>query len=974
MATQDEYKGEGPTPPPPWEPSEHAVSFERFRHPTDNGPETILVSHPTAPFVTEFEIPSFDKLEDALRRVEVEGSLREVAFGYLQALKVFDPLAKDDSSFLPQNWEDAVNPNKAFPGDDFFGWLPIVWPRDGDGKKSNALQASRVIRRGKRPKESGAADAITIILVAGETLPSDTGAIATNSGFGLQVIMNVVEFEGRLRVSISTMTGYLPYASYATLIDQPVGAEAPLFQLIGPREDRPEELLFARMKSAFVRKQLAVAKRASLDKEAGIAVNRLRFLFRAGGGKGSVLLEIGGIGRRAFSTDQSSTAHGVTARFPVFGNVDGSDSSIELIRNVPLVTNASAPGHARVFREDPVSNREDPFRPVFDGRRPTASEEQLDVFRQDVQICSGGGASCELVFPAPPEDPHFRVRNCPDFVSSDPSTPIKTVSLPAGTPPGVREDEQSALNAFYHFREMFELMEQKLGIDPADYMDQIEGPLNVFYRSGISPGPGKDGDTVNARVKFQGPRKFDGLRTPKFLVGDPLILEVHLALGNHSHRARRVDPANPEPTPAEPLGIAASQRWMWHEFGHVLIAARLHALEFLFAHSIGDALAAVYADPFSRLADEENEEAENHVKKNLRGFTFPWVFLNRRHDRCVLNGWSWSGRLQRAVTEAPEYNQDNLKGYLSEQILSSTLFRLYRILGGDTRDGDKVPDGDTRETASLVVLYLVIDALQLFGMGEPGIARDFEEKMFSSDGRIPTPLNLPLRSGTNHGWKAGLTHKAIRWAFEAQGLHPPDDSIHNAPGIPPRVDIYMEDRRPREEITDHLTVPHGPGGYPPVSLDWDAAKLWMAGQFDRGNLGGIPIKVRNRGRVTATNLTARFWLGSVAALPGAAGWDRSTSINWFHNAAIVLTSITVAPDETLDVTLAEVLTDPSEAGAVGHVLLVEVTCADDRANSDSDAGAMLPNAIPAAGNPPAVPRELSDLAANDNNLALWVNW
>ncbi len=957
MATQDEYNGEGPLPPPRWVPSEHAVSFERFRHPTDNGPETILVSHPTAPFVAEFEAPSFDKLEDALRGE---------AFSYLQALKAFDPLATDDSSFLPQNWEDAINPNKAFPGDDFFGWLPIAWPTDGDGKKSNAQQSSRAIRRGKRPKESGEADTITIILVAGETLPldtSDTGAIATNSGFGLQVIMNVVEIEGRLRVSISTMIGYLPYASYVTLIDQPIGAGAPLFQLIGAREGRPEELLFTRMKIAFVGKQLAIARRANLDKEAGIAVNRLRFLFRADEGKGSVLLEIGGIGRRAFSTDQSSTAHGITARFPVFGNVDGSDSSIELIRNVPLVTNASAPGHARVFREDPVSKRAGSSRPVFDGRRPTASEEQLDVFRQDVQICSGGGASCELVFPTPPDDSYFWVRNCPDFVSSDPSTPIKMVSLPAGPPPGVREDEQSALNAFYHFREMFELMEQKLDIDPANYMDQIEGPLHVFYRSGISPGPGKDGDTVNARVKFQGPREFDGFRRPIFLDGDPLILEVHLALGNHSHRARRVDPANSEPTPAEPLGIATSQRWMWHEFGHVLIAARLHVLEFLFAHSIGDALAAVYADPFSRLADE----------KNLRGFTFPWVFLNRRHDRCVLNGWSWSGRLQRAVTEAPEYQHDNLKGYLSEQILSSTLFRLYRILGGDTRDGGNVPDVDTRETASLVVLYLVIDGLEKFGGVEPTKVDAFEAVMISSDGHIPTPLNLPLRSGTNHGWKAGLTHKVIRWAFEAQGLHPPPNAtIHNAPGIPPSVDIYMEDRRPREEITDHLTVTHGPGGYPPVSIDWNAAKLWMAGQFDRDNLGGIPIKIRNRGRETATNLKARFWLGSVATLPSNAGWDRSTSINWFHNAVIALTSTTVAPDETLDVKLTEVLFDPSEADAQGYVLLVEVTSPEDHANSD--AGAMLPNAIPAASNPPTVPRELSDLAANDNNLALWVTW
>ena len=71
-------------------------------------------------------------------------------------------------------------------------------------------------------------------------------------------------------------------------------------------------------------------------------------------------------------------------------------------------------------------------------------------------------------------------------------------------------------------------------------------------------------------------------------------------------------------SPAEPLGIAADARWIWHEIGHVLLTTSVGELEFRFAHSPGDALAAIVSDPRSALATDPN----------WRGATFPWVFCH----------------------------------------------------------------------------------------------------------------------------------------------------------------------------------------------------------------------------------------------------------------------------------------------------------------------------------------------------------
>src|SRR5262249_59022022 len=115
-------------------------------------------------------------------------------------------------------------------------------------------------------------------------------------------------------------------------------------------------------------------------------------------------------------------------------------------------------------------------------------------------------------------------------------------------------------------------------------------PLKLFYRSGVRPGPGKDGQTINARVLVEGwTVDFEGPTKP----ADHPKLQVHLALGNLSTRARK--PWNhKQRSQAEPLGIAADPRWVWHEIGHVLLMACSGETQFRFCNGPSDALAAIY--------------------------------------------------------------------------------------------------------------------------------------------------------------------------------------------------------------------------------------------------------------------------------------------------------------------------------------------------------------------------------------------
>src|SRR5262249_19438397 len=135
------------------------------------------------------------------------------------------------------------------------------------------------------------------------------------------------------------------------------------------------------------------------------------------------------------------------------------------------------------------------------------------------------------------------------------------------------------------------------------------------------------------------------------------------------------------------VGIVDDARVAAHEFCHALLWDSVHSPNFGFAHSAGDSLAAILNDPGSQAPD--------------RFLTFPWIATvnpwaqNRRHDRPVAGGWAWGG-------------VNDFGGYSSEQILATTLFRIYRMTGGDSANPDLAARLATQRFAARYMAYLII--------------------------------------------------------------------------------------------------------------------------------------------------------------------------------------------------------------------------------------------------------------------------
>jgi hypothetical protein len=375
------------------------------------------------------------------------------------------------------------------------------------------------------------------------------------------------------------------------------------------------------------------------------------------------------------------------------------------------------------------------------------------------------------------------------------------------------------------------------------------------------------------------------------------------------------------------LGLAADPRWAWHEFGHVLSYAATGALEFEFAHSVGDSLAAVLNDATSCLAGELLYDGE----------TYPWVHAGRRHDRDAAAGWCWCGRRNGQRHAMPAYPPKLFKGYVEEQMLSSSVFRFYRAIGGHPKN-----DAAMRKRAASATAYLLLRAALLLGPAALVPAR-------SADALVSAMVDADI--GTHQPgtllFPGGCLHKVLRWAFERQGLFAtslPDKNVEG-PGLSPAVDLWVMDRRSDADK----------GGYEPVTLEWPAAQpdaeepAWFADR-DRGvrvDGGNIHVGVCNGGAHDAADVTVRAWAAPV----------RSGTLHWHPVGEINLTTVRGRDCVPACIT----------AGLSGkrQYLLVEVSASGDRSNMESSTG--LPCAT---GAPPAESEALRDLVANDNNLAL----
>ena len=341
----------------------------------------------------------------------------------------------------------------------------------------------------------------------------------------------------------------------------------------------------------------------------------------------------------------------------------------------------------------------------------------------------------------------------------------------------------AACNAYHHCDGFFRLLDG-MGIDVQSYFNNTDFPVPV------------DPHAFNGQVNAAAPGNIAGNGLGRLVFG--------LARATST------------------FGIAADVRVVIHEFGHAVLWDHVDSPNFGWAHSPGDSLAVILHDPESKAPD--------------RFETFPFMNasagLSRRHDRDVAEGWAWGGRF------------DN-RQYGSEQILSTTLFRVYRAAGGDSADLAR------RQFASRYVSYLILKAVGLltFTTRDPDV---FVSALTEAD----------ATTGLFEGHPGGAFAKIFRWSFEQQGLYQSPGSPRpvTKPGEPPEVDVYIDDGRA--------------GAYMPYRDDFaGAADVWNRHTADGneenqalaiGRANFAYVRVRNRGTSAASGIVVRGFKAKIA--------------------------------------------------------------------------------------------------------------
>lgn len=343
----------------------------------------------------------------------------------------------------------------------------------------------------------------------------------------------------------------------------------------------------------------------------------------------------------------------------------------------------------------------------------------------------------------------------------------------------VRTNDFAAVSAYYHVDQLFQVIED-LGFAIGTYFDGTTFPISVDHRD-FPP----TGLTINAHCIGNGT---GGVGHVGYALND---------LGDTTN----------------PLGRAADPRVTWHELGgHGILYEHVNSANFGFAHSAGDSLSIIFHDCDSRAPDR---------------FRYaPWNPTNlRRADRDVTAGWAWGGL------------QDDT-GYGSEEILETTMFRVYRSIGGDSTDIVR------RRFASRMVMYLILRAVgTLTPATNPANAIGFANALMAVD----------LLNWTSEGVYGGAYNKVIRWSFEKQGLFQPAGAptpVVTA-GSPPAVDVYIDDGRG--------------GEYQYLPVYWETTAIWNrhapGGTTHQEPIPGTTnyayVKIKNRGTSVAKNIVVK---------------------------------------------------------------------------------------------------------------------
>ena len=478
----------------------------------------------------------------------------------------------------------------------------------------------------------------------------------------------------------------------------------------------------------------------------------------------------------------------------------------------------------------------------------------------------------------------------------DISAPLNApLSIPAGTPfifsPVGEPYSFTAVNAYYHTDAMFRMMAQ-LNL------------LNDFFPA-----------TRQIRVD------------PEGLGGDAGAL----TMGNETFNALAMilfGGARPELAGnASVLGSAVDVRVVLHEFCHALLWARVHGPNLGFAHSAGDSLAAILSDPCSRVSDANRYQ------------TFPWLMtqnprLPEEHlrfhggDTRTTPEWQWDGT--RAADEQASSNPPD--HYDREQILATTLFRLYEIIGKTPPQPDPVAAQHAAQVAARYMAYLIIHAIGSLPPDTvtPTTTPDgFMTALVTAD--YQKPINTDPLNGRFGPLLGGTLNKVIKWSFAAQGLSSAD----------PTFDLY---------------IGGGAGAYPRYQADYqEHTDIWPDVPHTDG-INRIFVRVRNRGPAAGGGVVRGYyhaWAEDLTWQRDDAAWQPLDPV------AGSATGMLAAPTPGAADPPPLAFTWPAVGPGPWCVLLVVSAAADP---SNIDAGSNYPCATG--------PTPLEQLVRFDNNIAV----
>lgn len=888
------------------------------------------VRHPGWPYVVRSGDPT----------LSVDEQCCQIGLAYLDAVQA--ALALPADLWLHPRIREALKAPRV-PGQCGFGWLPItVLDARSQGDIRRPLGSFWVERN---TEAEGAVMPRLLVLLAGSV---DTQhQLQTGGDMGLRIVMQVDRDKAEIRIHGVTLAG-LTNSRALDVIPELCLGEKTRFKLVDD-----------------VRKEIG----RGLDCGDAVWVANLEKADASGH-----LIATGYAlrwPRAARGRAVKRPARALTYDFRVELAVDAASTAVQMVQiHRDLVIGAGMADTASrtlsCFVQDAASKVMPPsadgadlpyLRSTSDSlarRRTTLSDEELGVFRDDVAAELVQGQHGDLLkFADADHVALFEVRaasarsagrlgGCTVASEGEVVTPGA-----AGASP-VRSDQQAAIDAHLRAAELFERM-RAYGVNARDYFRFASLPLVHRTRPAMRWAP--DGELPSAEVRpFLGDLNGTG---PWSSPSEPLQLLVNYGSADPVHRhklplVQGVNGAAPAHgrRKAQYLSVASDPRWAWHEFGHVLNFASTGELEFPFAHSAGDALAAIVADPISRLAAGADPDAA------IRHVTYPWVEVpGRSHGRSSLGSYAWCGCRNLTRLDFTGSLERYHHSYFGEQLMSSSLFRLYRSLGGDTRDPDASPapaadDELTRLSASDYCVYLIMHGISLLGPDTLAPARTADQFVGALiDADLGTgiwnveaawPFNREARSVRRQG---GRVHKVIRWAFEQQGLYATDDPRDTAegPGKPPRVDVFIADRRGPGGSA-------GDGGYAPVPLRAGTDERWHAhGDWIRRAGAQLIVRVGNRGSQPAADTTVQWWWTSDT--PSA---DR---VRW------VAAKTAVRPQSVAGGGDVEFRLPRPASAAKAAWVLVSVHAPADPPNLTADV-------------PPSTWAEVLELVVHDNNLAL----